>query len=212
LTDPVDLVVWRHGRTAWNDAGRFQGHTDTPLDTVGHAQSRVAARALSLLRPSLVVSSDLARAASTAAYLGLPVTLDARLREVDVGAWGGLSRPEIEERFPQTYAAWLRGEDVRREGGETVDEVALRSVEAVTEHLAAVPPGGPLVVVSHGGTSRALVLALLGLPASARPLFGALGNARWAALVRRGSGWRLVAYNTGIEPEPADATPTEPVL
>lgn len=212
MTDPVDLVVWRHGRTAWNDAGRFQGHTDTPLDDVGHAQSRAAARALALVRPALVVSSDLSRAAATAAYLGLPVTLDARLREIDVGEWGGLSRPEIEERFPETYAGWLRGDDVRREGGETVDEVAARAVEAVTEHLAAVAPGGPLVVVSHGGTSRALVLALLGLPASARPLFGALGNARWAALVRRGDGWRLVAYNTGIEPEPDDATPTEPVL
>ncbi|MDQ1711945.1 MAG: glucosyl-3-phosphoglycerate phosphatase [Frankiaceae bacterium] len=212
MTDPVDLVVWRHGRTAWNDAGRFQGHADTPLDDVGHAQSKAAARALSLLGPSLVVSSDLARAASTAAYLGLPVTLDARLREVDVGEWSGLSRAEIEDRFPETYAGWLAGADVRHEGGESVDDVATRALAAVSAHLAAVPPGGPLVVVSHGGTSRALVLALLGLPVSARPLLGALGNARWAALVRRNGGWRLVAYNTGVDPEPDDATPTEPVL
>jgi broad specificity phosphatase PhoE len=88
VTERADLVVWRHGRTAWNDAGRFQGHTDTPLDDVGRAQAAAASVALASLRPARVVTSDLSRAAATAAYLGaaagVPVAEDPRLREVDV--------------------------------------------------------------------------------------------------------------------------------
>ena len=215
MTYRADLVVWRHGQTAWNAAGRFQGHLDPPLDAVGEAQAADAAPALLALRPSLVVSSDLTRARETAAYLGLPVEVDARLREIDVGEWGGLTRPEIEAKYPETYAAWLAGEDVRREGGETLAEVAVRAAAAVTERLDATGDG-PLVVVTHGGTSRALVLTLLGLPVAAGAAFAALGNARWASLERRGSRWRLTAYNVGREAEAteprADDATAEPVL
>lgn len=219
--DAVDLVVWRHGRTEWNDTGRFQGHVDVPLDSVGHAQAAAAAPSLARLKPVGIVSSDLARAAETAAYLGplcdLPVVLDARLRELDVGEWGGLSRAEVIERYPETYAAWVAGEDVRREGGERMSELATRAVAAVTDALAAVDTSsGPLVAVSHGGTSRALIVSLLGLPASAGVRFAALGNARWAALTRREEGWRLSTFNVGRDADAAtprsdDASPA-PVL
>jgi probable phosphoglycerate mutase len=183
-------------------------------------QAAAAAEALAVLRPAAIVTSDLARAQATASYLsslvGLPAVPDARLREVDVGEWAGLSRDEIETRFPETYAAWLRGEDVRREGGETMAEASARALAAVRSHLAGLDGAGPLVVVTHGGTSRSVILALLGLPESARGAFAVLGNARWAALVRRGSGWRLTAYNAGREPEagdePRDDTGAEPVL
>ena len=219
MTDAADLVVWRHGRTEWNDTGRFQGQLDPPLDEVGHAQARAAAEALALLTPAAIMSSDLDRARSTAAYLGtatgLDVTYDARFREIDVGLWGGLTRPEIEVRFPDTYAAWLRGEDVHREEGESLGEVTVRARAALDEHLARVP-GRPLVVVTHGGTSRALVLSLLGLPVGTGSAFAALGNARWAALELRESGWRLNAYNVGREPDASEAgrddATAEPVL
>ncbi|HEX8003315.1 MAG TPA: histidine phosphatase family protein [Mycobacteriales bacterium] len=207
----TDLVVWRHGRTEYNDTGRFQGHLDTELDAVGHAQARAAAARLASLRPARVVTSDLARAASTAEYLGarcsVEVERDPRLREVDVGEWSGLSRDEIAERYPEDYAAWMRGEDVRRGGGETSPEVVARATAAVAERL---PCDGPLVVVTHGGTSRDLVIALLGLPRESRRVFAVLGNARWAELVRHGDGWRLTSYNVGVE-ENGDAA-TEPVL
>jgi glucosyl-3-phosphoglycerate phosphatase len=219
VTDAADLVIWRHGRTEWNDTGRFQGHTDVPMDAVGHAQAAAAALALAVLAPTAIVSSDLSRASETAAYLGkltgVPVGLDERLREIDVGEWSGLTRPEIEAKFPDTNAAWLRGEDVRREGGETLAEVTARATAALADALAT-SGDGPLVVVTHGGVSRALVLALLGLPIEHASAFAALGNARWAALVRRGSGWRLTAYNVGREPaatEPGrDDASAEPVL
>jgi len=218
VTDAADLVVWRHGRTEWNETGRFQGQLDPPLDPVGHGQARAAAAALAQLPPGAIISSDLDRAATTASYLaeltGLAVVPDPRLREIDVGAWGGLTRPAVEARYPDTFHAWLRGEDVHREGGESLSEVATRARAAVDQHLAALPR--PLVVVTHGGTARALVLSLLGLPVTASQAFAAMGNARWAALEERRGAWRLTAYNVGrerdaSEPGRDDATP-EPVL
>ncbi|HWL37518.1 MAG TPA: histidine phosphatase family protein [Frankiaceae bacterium] len=208
MTDAADLLIWRHGRTEWNDTGRFQGQQDPPLDSVGHVQGRAAAVALAALKPVAIVSSDLGRASATAAYLasetGLEVTYDARLREIDVGAWGGLTRPEIEERFPEEWASLLRGEDVRRGGGETLSEVGVRAAEAATEHLGRAG-GVPLVLVTHGGTARALVMALLGMRVKENSAFAAMGNARWAALAHRELGWQLTAYNVGREPEASEA-------
>jgi broad specificity phosphatase PhoE len=208
VSDAADLLIWRHGRTEWNDTGRFQGQQDPPLDAVGHAQGRAAAVALAALKPVAIVSSDLQRASATAAYLasetGLDVTYDARLREIDVGEWGGLTRPEIEVRFADQWQAFLRGEDVRRGGGETLVELGARATAAATEHLARVV-GAPLVLVTHGGAARALVLSLLGLPVTETGTFAALGNARWAALARGDRGWRLTAYNVGREPEASEA-------
>jgi probable phosphoglycerate mutase len=197
----------------------FQGQADPPLDEVGHAQARAAAPVLAAFGPAAIVSSDLARAADTAAYLGaltgLPVTFDERLREMDVGEWSGKTREEISRRFPESYAAWLNGEDVRREGGETMAELADRVSASLREHLAGAGRGR-LVVVTHGGTARVAVLSLLGLPVACWPAFSAMANARWAALDRRGGGWRLMAYNVGVAADPAapgrdDASP-EPVL
>lgn len=212
-----DLVVWRHGRTEWNDAGVFQGQADPPLDAVGHVQAKAAAAALAALSPARIVSSDLARATETAAYLaeltGLPVETDARLREMDVGEWSGRTRAEIARVFPETYAAWMNGEDVRREGGENLADLLGRVSASLAEHLAGPLP---LVVVTHGGTARVATLAVLGLPAEVWAAFSAMENARWAAFVRRTSGWRLTAYNAGPDPDAAepgndDASP-EPVL
>jgi glucosyl-3-phosphoglycerate phosphatase len=77
-------VLWRHGQTIWNAESRFQGQTDIPLDDTGEAQAAGAASRLATLRPDAIFSSDLTRAASTAAPLarltGLAVTLDKDLR------------------------------------------------------------------------------------------------------------------------------------
>ena len=63
------LVLWRHGRTAWNSASRFQGQEDVPLDEVGLDQVRRAAQILAGMKPTRIVSSDLQRAHATAMAL-----------------------------------------------------------------------------------------------------------------------------------------------
>ena len=201
------IVVWRHGRTASNLAGRFQGQLDVPLDTVGVAQARAAARVLSALEPAAIVSSDLVRAAATAAELGaatgLEVCYDPGLRESDLGAWQGLTRAEVEERFPGEAEAWLRGAADRRGGGETMQEVADRCVAATGAALEKLDDGATLVVVTHGGSGRVLIASLVGLPPEHWRALGALANCSWSVLTTGRGGWVLQEHNAGSLPEPA---------
>src|SRR5262249_32042099 len=177
---PVRILLWRHGRTAWNYDGRFQGQADPPLDEVGRRQAREAAPFIAGMRPSAVVSSDLRRAIDTARDLGLQVRTDPRLREIDLGEWSGLNAGQAAARFPDEDDAWRRGEDVRRGGGETYEEVGARAVTLVDELLATgdVPDDGLLVLVTHGGTARSLIGRLLELPPRSWWRFGPLGNCR----------------------------------
>jgi len=211
------LVLWRHGQTAWNLEHRFQGQSDVPLDQTGLRQAEIAASQLVLLPPSAIVSSDLLRAQSTAAPLaagaGLPVHQDARLRETYAGGWQGLTREELQRDFGADLAAWAGGSDLRPGGGERRTEVAARMVAAIDEALALVEPGGTLVVVTHGGSARAAVGQLLGLPPEHWSILGVLTNCAWTVLQQQpdpdGAGvavrWRLEEYNARSLPEVAFA-------
>lgn len=158
------VVVARHGRTAWNVAGRYQGHADVPLDDEGQAQAAQLAERLAALQPSLIVSSDLRRALDSAAPLagaaGLPLVVDRRLREVDVGNWEGLTQAEVAARHPGEWEAWNAGEDLRRGGGETRSDAAARAVSSLLDHAAAVRDGGLLIAVSHGTVLRSALRRL----------------------------------------------------
>lgn len=87
----------------------------------------------------------------------------AGLRETYAGSWQGLTHAEIRERHPEDYAAFGRGEPVRRGGGELAGEVADRAVPVVLEAVEKLPEDGTLVVVSHGGTIRTVLGRMLGL-------------------------------------------------
>ncbi len=190
----------------WNLERRYQGQTDVPLDETGIAQAERAARLLAALKPDAIISSDLQRAADTAAVLarltGLEVSLDKGLRETYAGSWQGLTMAEIEERYPEEVAAWRRGEPVRRGGGELETEVAERAVAAIQRGLAMIPPGGTLVAVSHGGAARVMIGALLGLDPSLWRVLGALSNCSWSVLGEGSHGWRLLEHNAGSLPQP----------
>jgi len=202
----VRVVFWRHGRTEWNAAGRFQGQTDVELDETGVAQAERAARLLASLRPQLIVSSDLRRAADTAATLArltrLEVRLEPALRERSGGLWEGLTGAEIGARFPINYAAWRRGEDVAPDGGESSQDVATRVVGAVEKLVADLTDGGVAVVVTHGGAARVGIGRLLGLPAERWSALGALSNCCWSVVGLRDERWRLLEHNAGTLPEP----------
>jgi len=190
------LVLCRHGQTDWNVEQRGQGQADVPLNGVGREQAAAAGAALAALGPDLVWSSDSSRAHDTALATGLPVTTDARLREIDLGAYEGKLMAEWEADEPDEYARNMAGHDVRRGGGELNSEVGERAYPALVEALDATPDDGLLVVVSHGGTIRALLRILLDLPPSPWQHLGALGNTCVAALVldEHGRGWRLETY------------------
>lgn len=196
------LLLWRHGRTEWNASGRFQGHLDPTLDDVGRGQAVLAAPHLVAagLTPaeSVVVSSDLRRAAETAetltGLLGVPLRLDPRLREQGMGCWEGLTRDEVGERYPDQLADWMAGRPIQGRGGEEPTEVAERAVAALAE----LPPARVAVVVTHGGTAGRLVERLLGIDPHHRRVLGPLGNCAWSELSFQGERWRLLRHNTGV--------------
>ena len=127
------ILLARHGETDWNRLGRWQGHADPPLNEAGLSQAAELAERLAGDGIAAVYSSDLVRASETARVvadrLGLDVVEDARLREIDVGSWSGLTRAEVEQRFPEGYARWLDGEIGH--DGETREELTERVVGAV---------------------------------------------------------------------------------
>ena len=195
------LVLLRHGRTAWNLEGRAQGHTDVPLDDVGHAQAAAAAPYLAALEPAALWSSDLARARQTASYVeaatGLVAATDPRLREYDVGIRSGLTMAEFAEKHPQEHARWL---EVRSwgvvPGAESDAEVTARMVPALRECLAALAPGETGLVVAHGACLRVSLVALLGLPLEVMSALMPMDNCGWTTLIEHTSGrLRMSAYN-----------------
>ena len=198
---PRRVVVLRHGETDHNAARIWQGHLDTPLSRRGVEQADAVGPAIAALSPQRIVSSDLARARLTAESVGratgIPVSLDPRLREIDVGAWQGMAAADVATQWPDVQAALARGEDVRRgEHGETAAEVAQRVGEALTEQLDNLGAGECLVLSTHGAAGRTAAAWLLGLEHDlAWRVLGALGNCHWAELVEGRAGWRIQTWN-----------------
>lgn len=188
------VVLWRHGRTTWNADGRFQGQADPPLDVVGQEQSQEAAQYLALDPPDLILTSDLVRARSTAQALtrliDTPVTVEPRLREIDLGSWQGLTRAEVAASHPEQFTEWLAGHAVLDRGGETRAQLDARVLEALrdveVEHV---------LLVTHGGTSRSIIEVLLDLPPQTGRWLAVLGNCHWSHLERLAAGWQLHAHN-----------------
>jgi probable phosphoglycerate mutase len=155
------LLLLRHAQSTWNAAGRWQGWADPPLSEQGRAQAEKAAAELAGEPFATVVSSDLVRARQTADVLAHaldlgPVTIDAGLRERDVGAWSGCTTAEIDERWPGVLDDWRAGRLTSPPDGEDHAAFAARVVPAV-EHAARRGAGGAAVlVVTHGGVIRAV--------------------------------------------------------
>ena len=201
------LVLLRHGRTAWNDTGKAQGHADVPLDDVGLAQAKEVAPLMAALAPVAIWTSDLARAAQTAdavaAECGLEAVRDPRLREFDIGPnRTGLTAEEYAAQFPEEYAALLAGEIGAIPGRETRDDVLGRFVPALTSYVDSLREGETGLVVAHGAALRVAVPAFLGWAGDPGESFGVLANCGWVVLEHSASTWtggaeqwRLIAWN-----------------
>ncbi|CAM3684800.1 histidine phosphatase family protein [Nocardioides zeicaulis] len=201
------LVLLRHGRTAWNDTGRAQGHADVPLDDVGEAQAKAVAPVIAALEPVALWSSDLARAAATARAVGaecdLEPVLDPRLREFDVGPHRtGLTTDEYAAAHPREHAALLAGDIAAIPGRETTDDLLERFLPALTSYADGVGDGQTGVLVSHGAALRVAVPAFLGWGDAPGEGLAVLANCGWVELVHSASvwtggeaRWRMDAWN-----------------
>jgi broad specificity phosphatase PhoE len=198
VSDGLRLILIRHGVTDWNNEGRFQGHLDPPLSTVGRRQAAYVAERIGAdrdLRPDRIISSTLARAAGTAAVIGarcgLPPETDARLIELGQGEWEGRTHAELARDDPERYTAWLTS-DREPPGAETVTA----GLERVAATLDAVSGAAATIcLVSHGGTLRLVARHLLGLEAG-RAWGMDLDNASISVLESLDDDrWRLLRWN-----------------
>lgn len=163
------MLLVRHAQSEWNATGRWQGWADPPLSDIGRDQARQAGERLRRIAPPFTwaVSSDLDRARTTAGILaGLAGTDDllAReprvetvpgLRELNVGDWSGLTRAEIDAKWPERLARWNSGDLDATPGGET-REAFDRRVRAALSDVLAARSDERLLVVAHGGVLRSV--------------------------------------------------------
>ncbi len=161
------VFVARHGETDWNAAGRWQGHTDVPLNENGRAQAKALAVRLRGSRLAGVVASDLSRAHETArivaAELGVTVAyVERELRERSFGVFEGLTRTECETDHAEAWQAWLAHRKPPR-GAEGIEVLTARMVAAVGRVAETVAgEDAPALVVTHGGALRSVVASVTG--------------------------------------------------
>jgi probable phosphoglycerate mutase len=163
------LFLVRHGATGHTAEDRFAGSTDVFLSEEGRAQAERLARRLADDRVRAVYSSPLRRTMDTAAVLAGPHGLEpiARdgLRELNHGRWEGLRRAEVEERFPEEYAAWEEDPfTFAPVGGECGLDVMARALPVIRE-IVVTHEGQNVIVVSHKATLRLVISSLLGFDA-----------------------------------------------
>ncbi len=166
------FLLVRHGATAHTAQGRFSGSTgaDPPLSTVGEEQAAALAERLRTRPVDAVVTSPMARARRTAEVLagrlGADVHVDDDVRELDFGAWEGLTHPEVVGRWAAQLVAFRATSAVAPPGGESVDALAER-VAAARQRWSRRHPHGTVLLVSHLYPVRVSVLDVLGAPCDA---------------------------------------------
>lgn len=193
----MQLTLIRHGVTAWNAEGRWQGHADTPLGELGEAQARALRVRLRAEDYDAIYSSDLLRARRTAelALPGAAIVTDLRLREVHFGAFD--ARTEAENMTHPDWAAWQADPwTFAFPDGESFSQVAERALA----WAAAQPEGARVLAFAHSVFIRALVCAALQVPVTARegwvfPFPLSIGYASITRLARHRGHWALQCFS-----------------
>ncbi|MGP9022436.1 histidine phosphatase family protein [Streptomyces sp. BR1] len=195
-----ELILIRHGETAWTLTGQHTSHTDLPLTEHGEAQARAVAPLLAGHRIGLVLVSPAARARRTAELAGLT---DLRVRpdlsEWDYGGYEGVTTPEIQRTHPD-WNLWTDGVAAgpAAHPGEEAEEVGERADRVLAEARAAlVSSDDDVVLVAHSHFLRVLTARYLGLPASAGSLF-LLGTGAVSRLGTEHDRPVITAWNTTL--------------
>jgi len=192
------IYLLRHGEVVGAETRRFIGHLDVPLSPVGERQCEAQAARLRGVELAAVFSSDLARSRRSAQIIGAPhglaPTAVPALREMAMGRWDGLTTAEIRAREPEAFADWMaRVGEFPFPGGESVPDLVARAVPAF-EAIAAAHAGRAIAIVAHGGTNRALLCHVFGLPLGRLLAFGQDYGA--LTVLQGGSrGWALRRLN-----------------
>lgn len=165
----MKILLARHGETAWNAEGRYQGQSDIPLSPVGEAQARALGRRLRDVPIARAVASPLGRARRTAELAlgdraGL-LSTDPGLLEIAHGRWEGLLASEIGARDPDRLRAWREApHEVLMPGGESLQQVFDRAWAALLRAADGLGADATLLLVAHDAVNRVLLCHVLGIP------------------------------------------------
>jgi phosphoserine phosphatase len=169
----MHILLVRHGETAWNREGRYQGRTDVPLSPDGEAQVRRLGARLAHVPIARAIASPLSRAKTTAeAILAgrdpiTPLELDDGLLEISHGEWEGKLSADVEAAHAEMIGTWRQRPDrdvPAGPGAETLGQVELRAwpvLERVTRNLG---DNDTLLLAAHDAVNRVLLCRILGLP------------------------------------------------
>jgi 2,3-bisphosphoglycerate-dependent phosphoglycerate mutase len=164
----TQLMLIRHGETAWNAEHRIQGHLDVPLSPSGIRQAARLAERLAGERVDVVYTSELSRARLTAEPLarlfGVEPLEDTRLRERCFGVFEGLTLDEISERHPEAFRSWrVRDPAWAMDQGESGQQLIDRVLDALHD-ICVRHAGATVAVVTHGGVLDVAYRAARALP------------------------------------------------
>jgi broad specificity phosphatase PhoE len=162
----MTIHLARHGQTAYNHEGRFQGHLPVPLNATGRQQAAALAEVAAGVQIVSLWCSPLLRARETAdavaARIGLEPIEDARFVETDTGDWTDRSFADVRAEDPDGFARYERSDpSFRYPGGESFAEQSAR-VQAGLADLRARPAALPALVVCHRGVIRLALAVALG--------------------------------------------------
>ena len=159
----------RHAKTAWNSQGRIQGHSNSDLEAEGIVQAERLAVRLSTIHFDAAYASDLSRTQATAGIVlkgrAVPLEITPELREMSYGRWEGMTHPEIQAAYKDEYAEYLRG-DVAfvPSGGEGPLRLMSRLVPLAHRLQTTHRVDEDLLLVTHGGTIKGLLVLLMQFP------------------------------------------------
>jgi len=189
----------RHGETEWNVQNRYQGITDIPLSSVGKLQAQAIATRMKDYEVDAIYASDLSRALVTAKSIAKEKNLEVRtlpqLREINFGEWEGYTMTELEEIYGDDYKRFFMEPHKYPFPGEGSMEAVQMRVKKAVEIITSNHDHQKVVIVSHGGILKVLIMTLLELDLSFYKSFW-LGNTSLSILDQKDTGkWVLSSLN-----------------
>ena len=189
----MEVTFIRHAQTTANAEGVLQGQGQSSLTELGVSQARSASERIDVSDYDVLESSDLERAVNTAALLGPGFVSSPAWREIDIGAWEGMTWVEVQEGFSEDLERMRAGGEVRFGGGESLEEFADRVWASFEGLIDRMTDGQKALVVTHGGVINEMIKRVCGLEVRSRRI-GRSANTNFSR-VRYEQGWGLAVFN-----------------
>lgn len=195
----IRVVLVRHGETAWNKAGKFQGRLDIGLNETGVRQAKMLAKALSEIHLDAIYTSPLSRSLDTAqeiaGYHSLDVVPAEEFNEIDHGTWEGMHLDAVIDQHGALYETWLNEPHLAKmPGGEDLDDIRDRAVRRLNDIIEQTADGDTILIAAHDATNKVILCHALSLDNSH---FWQLkqGNAAISIMEYDDGNWRLTLLN-----------------